>query len=65
MSFQQSSVMTVPAALGSGTWVRLKNPPTPYSFEEALILCEQDEGRWVVWIPNFGEMILIEGQFYR
>jgi hypothetical protein len=35
----------------------------PYSFDEALLLCEQDEGRWVAWIPDFGEIILIERQF--
>jgi hypothetical protein len=68
MSYRRSSVSTsvsaVPATDASGTWVKVKNPPTPYSFDEALLLCEQDEGRWVVWIPDFGEMILIEGQFY-
>jgi hypothetical protein len=37
--------------------------PSPYSFDEALLLCEQDRGRWVAWIPDFGEIILIEGQF--
>ncbi|ARI83171.1 Genome sequencing data, contig C319 (fragment) [Microcystis aeruginosa PCC 9808] len=37
--------------------------PSPYSFDEALLLCEQDQGRWVAWIPDFGEIILIEGQF--
>ncbi|MEG3438640.1 hypothetical protein V0288_16020 [Pannus brasiliensis CCIBt3594] len=65
MSVRRSSVATVPVSLSAGTWVKLKTPPSLYSFEEALLLCEQDEGRWVAWIPDFGEIILIDGQFDR
>jgi hypothetical protein len=63
VSLLQSRVTAIAISSGVGTWVKLKTLPSLYSFGEALLLCEQDEGRWVAWIPDFGEIILIEGQF--
>ena len=45
------------------TWVQLHECPTPYSHDEALLLCQHSETEWVVWIPNYGEIVLHESQF--
>lgn len=47
----------------SHTWVKLRDPLSSYSDDEALLLCEATEGRWVAWVPNFGETILAREQF--
>lgn len=45
-------------------WVHLFQPPTDFSFDEALLLCQQDDDdTWVVWIPGYGEMTLKETEF--
>lgn len=46
----------------SSTWVKLRNLPSPYSFDEAMLLCECEEGRWVAWVPDFGEIVLDTNQ---
>ncbi|WP_019499085.1 hypothetical protein [Pseudanabaena sp. PCC 6802] len=45
------------------TWVKLLELPNPYSFDEALLMCEYDDGNWSVWIPNHGEAVLSPYQF--
>lgn len=45
------------------TWVKLRDSLSAYSFEEALLLCEEPDGRWVAWIPDFGETMLHRHQF--
>lgn len=47
------------------TWVKLCELPSPYSFDEALLLCEESDGQWAAWVPDFGEMRLNPNQFYR
>ena len=47
------------------TWVRLCEPISPYSFDEALLLCQEIDGHWVAWVPDFGETRLSPTQFYR
>jgi hypothetical protein len=37
------------------SWVMLRDPLTEYSDEQALLLCEEADGRWVAWIPGYGE----------
>ncbi len=46
--------------LTAGRWVSLIKLPSPKSDDEALLLCEEEEGedRWRVWIPNHGEAII-------
>ncbi|MBW4521442.1 MAG: hypothetical protein KME16_17310 [Scytolyngbya sp. HA4215-MV1] len=46
------------------TWVRLRELPSTYSFDEALLLCRAADDRWLAWIPDFGEILLEPGQFY-
>jgi hypothetical protein len=49
----------------SDTWVKLRDRPTPYSDDEALLLCETVEGLWLAWVSGFGQMTLQPGEFYR
>lgn len=48
----------------SNTWVKLKALPSPYSYDEALLLCQSEGGSWIAWIPEYGEIQLFPGQFY-
>lgn len=45
------------------TWVKLRERLSPYSHDEALLLCQETETQWVVWIPDYGEAILDQSQF--
>lgn len=45
------------------TWVKLLDVPSVYSFDEALLLCRLEDGRWVVWIPDHGEAVLLSSEF--
>ncbi len=40
------------------TWVRLSQRPTPFSSDEALILCQCAENQWLAWVPDYGEITL-------
>ena len=44
--------------LQSGAWVCLKDLPHPFAHDEALLLCKVTEGKWLTWIPNYGEYLL-------
>jgi hypothetical protein len=46
------------------SWVKLNEPPSAYSDEEALLLCEEAPGLWVSWIPGYGEKLLDKSEFY-
>lgn len=46
------------------TWVHLLELPSPFSFDEALLLCQSSENEWVAWIPSHGEAVLNTRQFY-
>lgn len=40
------------------TWVKLLNPPTAFSFDQAWLLCQYTEQEWLAWIPDYGEIVL-------
>lgn len=42
----------------ASTWVRLSQRPTPFSSDEALILCQCSENQWIAWVPDYGEITL-------
>jgi hypothetical protein len=44
-------------------WVKLKASPSPYSYPEALLLCEIGHQEWIAWVPDFGEIRLTTAQF--
>jgi hypothetical protein len=39
-------------------WVQLRDRLSEYSANQALLLCEELEGRWVAWVPDHGEALL-------
>ncbi len=45
------------------TWVKLFNPPTAYSFDQAWLLCEYSENQWLAWVPDYGEILLNTDEF--
>ncbi|MEB3177992.1 MAG: hypothetical protein VKL59_02965 [Nostocaceae cyanobacterium] len=44
--------------LQPSTWVNLLELPNPYSFHQALLLCQISQNEWVAWIPDHGEAVL-------
>lgn len=59
ISLKSSNCLTKKAeSLQAATWVKIKKLPSPYSYDEALLLCQHSETEWVVWIPDHGEMII-------
>ncbi len=47
------------------TWVQMREKPNPYSYDQALLLCQVTEDEWVAWVPDHGEMVLYRHQFFR
>ena len=47
----------------ASTWVSLLEPPSQYSYDEALLLCQQSEDEWLAWVPEHGEVVLHVNQF--
>lgn len=45
-------------------WVKLLQPPSEYSFDEAKLLCRESPDTWVAWVPNHGEVVLDRSHFY-
>ncbi|MBH8576069.1 hypothetical protein I8752_24345 [Nostocaceae cyanobacterium CENA369] len=45
------------------TWVQLLELPSPFSFDEALLLCQHSDEQWLAWIPDYGEIVLHTSQF--
>ncbi len=45
------------------SWVKLLNPPTAFSFDEAWLLCEASDTQWLAWIPDYGEILLDTNEF--
>jgi hypothetical protein len=45
-------------------WVKLNGVPSDYSFDEALLLCQQDSTQWLAWVPDHGEVVLNRSDFY-
>jgi hypothetical protein len=40
------------------TWVKLRERLSEYSSDEALLLCEEANERWMLWVPDFGVAIV-------
>lgn len=47
----------------TSTWVHLLELPSPFSSDEALLLCRISADKWLAWVPEHGEVILHSGQF--
>jgi hypothetical protein len=59
----KSYVKSLPQKFQANTWVQLLKLPSTFSFDEALLLCQQSEDEWVTWIPDHGEAVLNVSQF--
>lgn len=46
------------------TWVKLRQPPTAFSFDEAWLLCDCGNDRWLAWVPDYGEILLTTEEFF-
>ncbi|MGL5081353.1 MAG: hypothetical protein ACRC8A_07685 [Microcoleaceae cyanobacterium] len=46
-------------------WVQLRDSLSDYSADQALLLCETSNDRWVAWVPDYGEAVLKRGQFLK
>jgi hypothetical protein len=44
--------------LQPSTWVKLAQPPSVFSFDQALLLCLWSETQWLAWVPDYGEVVL-------
>ncbi|MEO1399915.1 MAG: hypothetical protein AAFV72_01520 [Cyanobacteria bacterium J06635_1] len=51
--------------LSEGDWVSLLKRPSDYAHDQALLLCELSEERWLSWIPDHGEAALCLRQFCK
>lgn len=47
----------------ASTWVKLLELPNPFSFNQALLLCEHSDNQWCVWIPDYGSTVMHVSQF--
>lgn len=67
LSSQASSppLQKAPFQPESDLWVTLRDAPSDYSHNEALLLCEIETGEWVSWVPGYGEIILNRSQFHH
>ncbi|KYC43349.1 hypothetical protein WA1_11785 [Scytonema hofmannii PCC 7110] len=62
--FIPSSFILYPSySLQANNWVKLIELPSPYSFDEALLLCQVSQDEWLAWIPDHGEAVLNNRQF--
>ncbi|OCQ96550.1 hypothetical protein BCD64_01225 [Nostoc sp. MBR 210] len=53
-AYSQSSLNSCQPAV----WVRLAELPSPYSYDEALLLCQISADEWLAWVPDHGEVTL-------
>jgi hypothetical protein len=44
-------------------WVKLRELPSTYSHDEALLLCQLGKDKWLAWVPEHGEAVLYGHQF--
>lgn len=54
----------LPTDFASSTWVRLAKPLSPFSHDEAMLLCQASAEEWIAWVPDHGEVMLHLSEFY-
>jgi hypothetical protein len=62
-SWEKSYYISAASRFEPSTWVKLLNPPTAFSFDEAWLLCQCSEQDWLAWIPDYGEIMLRVDEF--
>lgn len=67
LSFEPSpfsrAVQAIEQAFQRGTWVQLRQSLVSDGCNQALILCQEGDDRWLAWVPNLGEVSLRSHQF--
>jgi hypothetical protein len=48
-----------------GIWVQLRDLPSPYSHDRAILVCEVEDGQWLAWAPDHGQIQLTRSQFHQ
>ncbi|NJP12355.1 MAG: hypothetical protein HC866_25210 [Leptolyngbyaceae cyanobacterium RU_5_1] len=61
----QDPLFAPKSELAPSTWVKLLNPPTPFSADEALLLCPASDNQWLAWVPDYGKMMVDTDDFCR
>jgi hypothetical protein len=46
-------------------WVQLRDLPSIYSYDRALLICELIPDQWIAWVPDHGEMLLTRSAFLQ
>ncbi|MGB8702130.1 MAG: hypothetical protein WCD18_22165 [Thermosynechococcaceae cyanobacterium] len=64
MSSSPATQLPCAPRLQANTWVKLLQLPSPYSFDEALLICQVALDEWLAWVPDYGEIRLNTKQFY-
>lgn len=54
-----------PSEIEPSTWVKLVQPPSVFSSDEALLLCQCSDNQWLAWVPEYGEIVLDMDEFYE
>ncbi|WP_088892906.1 hypothetical protein [Leptolyngbya ohadii] len=54
----------LPTDFAPSTWVRLATSLSPFSHEEAMLLCQASSEEWIAWVPDYGEVVLHLSEFY-
>lgn len=60
---EQAQILCAPR-IEANIWVRLLQKPSPYDFDEALLLCQVSNDEWLAWIPEYGQIQLKVHQFH-
>ncbi|MBD2038147.1 hypothetical protein H6F76_24650 [Leptolyngbya sp. FACHB-321] len=58
-----SAALVNQPAIAASVWVKLLQPPSAYSSDEALLLCQTADNQWLAWVPDHGEIVLESEQF--
>lgn len=46
-------------------WVKLRDLPSEYSYDRALLICQLDTEHWIAWVPDHGEIWLDRQAFLK
>lgn len=52
------------SSVANSIWVKLAALPNPYSHDQAMLLCRHSNDEWLAWIPDQGEAVLHQSEFY-
>ncbi len=70
MAVATSQALATPITFQSFTpqvdlWVKLRELPSEYSSDRALLICQADAEHWIAWVPDHGEIWLDRQAFLK